>query len=388
MTNLLIRLFVKDYKDTSKESVRTSYGILSSATGLVINILLSCFKMIFGKLINSISVFADGVNNLFDSISSIISLVGFKISGKPADKEHPFGHGRMEYVSAILLAFLIVITGLNIIADSIDKFHEPSKIGFSVPTVAVLVVSIVAKLWMAYFNTKIGKAINSLTVDAVVTDSLGDILATSGTLVALIASKYTSFPLDAVMGIVVALVILYAGIDIIKGTLGPLLGEPPSKEIVNQLVDLIESQEGIIGTHDLVLHTYGHSKIMGSIHAEVDSNMDLMTGNDLIDRIEDLVKEELNIDMAIHIDPILLNDEKTEYFKEKVKNILEKISSEITFHDFRIVDGPTCTNLIFDVVLPYCVKMSEQELRDNIEKALEKEEKQCFAVIRVDREYL
>lgn len=388
MTNLLIRLFVKDYKDTSKERVRTSYGILSSATGLVINILLASFKMIFGKLINSISVFADGVNNLFDSISSIISLVGFKISGKPADKEHPFGHGRMEYVSAILLAFLIVTTGLNIIADSIDKFHEPSKTVFSVPTVAVLVVSIIAKLWMAYFNKKIGKAINSLTVDAVVTDSLGDILATSGTLVALVASKHTSFPLDAVMGIVVALVILYAGIDIIRGTLGPLLGEPPGKEIVNQLVDLIESQEGIIGTHDLVLHTYGHSKIMGSIHAEVDSNMDLMTGNDLIDRIEDLVKEELNIEMAIHIDPILLNDEKTEYFKEKVKNILEEISSEITFHDFRIVDGPTRTNLIFDVVLPYCVKMSEQELRDNIEKALEKEEKQCFAVIRVDREYL
>ncbi len=388
MTKLLIRLFVKDYEDTAKERVRTSYGILSSATGLVINILLSSFKMIFGKLVNSISLFADGVNNLFDAISSVISLAGFRISGKPADKEHPFGHGRMEYVSAILLAFLVVITGFELIADSINKLHEPSPTVFTFPAATVLVVSIFAKLWMAYFNRKIGKAINSLTVNAVVTDSIGDILASFCTLVALIASNYTNFAVDAVMGMVVAVVILYGGIGIIKDTLGPLLGEPPSKEVVDKLVKFIEAQEGIIGTHDLVLHTYGHSKIMGSIHAEVDSNMDLVTGNDLIDHIEDLVKQELNIDMAIHIDPILLNDEITEYYKEKVKSILAKISSKITFHDFRIVDGPTRTNLIFDVVLPYSVKLSEQELRDAVAKALEKEEKQCFAVIRVDREYL
>ncbi len=386
MTKLLIRLFIKDYQNTKSEKVRLRYGVLSGVTGIVLNIILSVFKMIFGAISNSISIIADGANNIFDAISSIISLVGFKISGKPADDEHPFGHGRIEYVSALTLAFFIMIMGVELIKTSIDKFSNPETVVFSIPAVVVLVLSIFGKIWLALFNRKIGKAINSVAVDAVVTDSLGDIAATTCSLVALISSKFTDKPVDAVMGIIVALVIIYAGIDIIKNTLGPLLGEPPDKEIVSQLEKLVMSFDGVVGIHDLVLHSYGSSRIYGSLHAEVPAEEDILHSHDTIDLIERKVKEELGIDISIHMDPVM-SDEHTHELREIALSVVRKLCADASMHDFRVVEGPTHTNLIFDVVLPRKSEYTEEEFKTAVETEIKKYNPDYFTVICIDRSF-
>lgn len=386
MTKLLIRLFIKDYQNTKSEKVRLRYGVLSGVTGIVLNIILSVFKMIFGAISNSISIIADGANNIFDAISSIISLVGFKISGKPADDEHPFGHGRIEYVSALTLAFFIMIMGVELIKTSIDKFSNPETVVFSVPAVIVLVLSIFGKIWLALFNRKIGKAINSVAVDAVVTDSLGDIAATTCSLVALISSKFTDKPVDAVMGIIVALVIIYAGIDIIKNTLGPLLGEPPDKEIVSQLEELVMSFDGVVGIHDLVLHSYGSSRIYGSLHAEVPAEKNILHSHDTIDLIERKTKEELGIDISIHMDPVM-SDELTHELREIAASVISKLCSDATMHDFRVVEGPTHTNMIFDVVLPRKSKYTEEEFKAAADTEIKKINPDYFTVICIDRSF-
>ena len=386
MTQLLIKLFVKDYQNTESEAVRVRYGTLSGLVGIAINIILSVSKMIFGAITKSISIIADGANNTFDAISSIINLVGFKISGKPADDEHPFGHGRIEYVSALTLSFFILIMGVELIKTSIDKFRNPETVIFSVPAVIVLIISILAKLWLAIFNRNVGKRINSVAVNAIVTDSLGDIAATTCSLIALISSKFTDLPIDAVMGIVVALVIIYAGIDIIKGTIGPLLGEPPEQEIVDRLEKLVMSYDGVVGIHDLVLHCYGHSKIYGSLHAEVPADIDILHSHDTIDLIERQVKEQLGIEISIHMDPII-NDERTHELKSEVNRIVKEICPEASIHDFRIVDGPTHTNLIFDALLPRKSPLTEQEFKDLITSKIKELDKKYFTVINIDRSF-
>ncbi len=387
MTRLLIRLFIGDSNKEISEAVRTRYGILSGVVGIVLNVILSVFKMIFGALTRSVSIIADGANNIFDAVSSVISLVGFKLSGKPADKDHPFGHGRIEYVSALTLAFVIIMMGIELIKSSIGKFSDPEKVIFSVPAVIVLVFSIAAKIWLALFNRKIGKIIDSVSVDAVVADSLGDIAATTCSLIALVASRFTDLPVDAVMGIIVAGVVLYAGIGIIKDTLGPLLGEPPDKETVKKLEKLVLSHENIIGIHDLVLHGYGHGKIFGSLHAEVPSDCDMINIHDTIDLIEKDIKEKLGIDVSIHMDPVLVGDEMTERLKSLTASILHGIEPALTFHDFRIVTGPTHTNLIFDVVIPYDSELTESEIKNRIDTSLCSENERYFTVITFDRSY-
>ena len=388
MTKLLIKLFVKDSENTSNEAVRARYGVLSGIVGIVLNIILSVFKMIFGVITRSVSIIADGANNIFDAVSSIISLIGFKISGKPADDEHPFGHGRIEYVSALTLAFIIMIMGIELIKSSVDKFTNPETVIFSVPAVVVLVLSILAKIWLAAFNKTVGQKIHSVAVNAVVTDSIGDIAATTCSLIALVASKFTAFPVDAIMGIIVALVVIYAGIGIIKDTLGPLLGEPPAKEIIDELEKLVLSYDGIIGIHDLVLHSYGHSKVIGSLHAEVPSDIDILKSHDTIDLIERDIKEKLGIEISIHMDPILVNDPLTNELKEVTAKVLADISPEITFHDFRVVTGQTHTNLIFDIVVPRASLLKDDELRMLIEKKIKEENDTYFTVITIDRSYV
>ena len=398
LTDLLLRLFIKEYKDARKyskgaasiaiipgEKERLKLGVLSGIVGIVLNVVLSVFKMIFGVITKSISIIADGANNIFDAISSIINLVGFKISGKPADEEHPFGHGRVEYVSALTLAFLIIVMGVELIKTSVDRFTNPETVIFSIPAVVVLVLSIFAKLWLALFNRKVGKMMNSVAVDAVVTDSIGDIAATTCSVIALVASKFTDFPVDGVMGIIVALIIIYAGIDIIKGTLGPLLGEPPEKEIVDKLENLVMSFDGVVGIHDLVLHTYGHSKIIGSLHAEVPADVDILHSHDTIDLIERTVNEKLGIEISIHMDPII-NDERTHDLKNMVSEIVSGICPEASMHDFRVVDGPTHTNLIFDVVLPR--KYPENDFKNSVESCVKQADEKIFTVINIDRDYI
>ena len=399
MTNFLLGLFIKEFRKdrTSKgassiavipdEKTRLKLGVLSGVVGIILNVILSVFKMIFGVITKSISIVADGANNIFDAVSSIISLIGFKISGKPADDEHPFGHGRVEYISALTLAFFILIMGVELIKSSFDRFTNPETVIFSIPAVIVLVFSILAKIWLAVFNRKIGKLMNSVAVDAVVTDSIGDIAATTCSLIALIASKFTDFPVDGVMGIIVALIVIYAGIGIIKDTLGPLLGEPPEKETVDRLVELVLSFDGVVGIHDLVLHSYGHSRIYGSLHAEVPAEVDILSSHDTIDLIERKVKDTLGIEISIHMDPII-NDERTTDLKNKVADIVINICKDASIHDFRIVEGPTHTNLIFDVVLPRKSGLSEQELTDKINSAVKHMGEKYFAVINVDRNYV
>lgn len=387
MSMLLIKLFVKDYRNTQSEKVRIKLGTLSGTVGILVNIILSVFKMIFGFITNSVSIIADGTNNIFDAISSIISLVGFKISGKPSDKEHPFGHGRVEYISALTLAFFILIMGFELIKTSVDKFNNPETVIFSVPAVIVLVLSILGKLWLALFNRKIGKMVNSVTVNAVVTDCIGDIAATLCSLIALIASKFTKLPVDAVMGIIVALIILYAGINIIRETMGPLLGEPPDKKIVEDIENLVLSAEGVVGIHDLVVHTYGHSKIFASIHAEVPADVDILKSHDAIDIIEKKAKEKLGIELSIHLDPVI-SDERTYEYKELAAKTVAGICEDATIHDFRIVDGPTHTNLIFDAVLPHNAKYTESEFKELIQLKIRAENEKFFTVINIDRSYI
>lgn len=388
MTNFLIKTFVRDYENTGSAVVRTRYGVLSGIVGICLNIILSVFKMIFGALTKSISIVADGVNNLFDAFSSIISLVGFKISGKPADKEHPFGHGRIEYVSALTLAFFILIMGFELAKTSVEKFRNPEQVIFSWPALIVLVCSIAGKIWLAYFNTAVGKKIDSVAVNAVVTDSIGDIAATTGTLIALIASRFTSLPVDAVVGVLVALVVMYAGIGIIKDTMGPLLGEPPSKEIVDKLEELVMSYDGVIGIHDLVLHSYGNAKVIGSLHAEVPANVDVLMSHNIIDNIESDIKEKLGIEISIHMDPVAVDDELTNKLKKIAAKAVSEIASEITIHDFRIVEGYTHTNLIFDAVLPHKFFMTEEEFKNTVSEKIKETDPTYNTVINIDRSYV
>lgn len=399
LTDFLLRLFISDYKKAKKtkgsaaaigiilgEKDRLRLGMLSGIVGIVLNVILSVFKMIFGALTGSVSIIADGANNIFDAVSSVISLAGFRISGKPADDEHPFGHGRVEYVSALTLAFFILIMGVELIKTSVDRFANPEAVIFSVPAVIVLVFSIIAKIWLAFFNRKVGKMMNSVAVDAVVTDSIGDIASTVCSLIALVASKFTDWPVDAVMGIVVALVVIYAGIDIIRSTIGPLLGEPPDKELVARLEMLVMSYEGIVGIHDMVLHSYGHGKIYGSLHAEVPAEIDILHSHDTVDLIEREIKEKLGIDISIHMDPII-NDERTHALKDAVAEIVDLVNAGSTIHDFRIVDGPTHTNLIFDAVLPRSSPLTEDEFRNAVEKGVKQISDKYFTVISIDRSY-
>lgn len=387
MTKLLIKLFIFDSENTADDRVRTSYGVLSGCVGIVLNTVLSVAKMVFGIITRSISIIADGANNLFDALSSVISLVGFKISGKPADDEHPFGHGRAEYVSALTLAFVVLIMGIELVKSSVDKLRNPEAVIFSLPAVIVLIIAIAAKIWLAVFNTKVGKKINSITVDAVVKDSIGDIAATSATLIALVASKFTALPVDAFMGIIVAGFIIYTGISIIKDTLGPLLGEPPDNSIVVEIEQKVLSYDGIVGIHDLVLHTYGHSKLFGSIHAEVPASTDVMVSHDTIDLIEREIRDALGIELTIHMDPVLVDDERTDTLKALVYEIVAGIDSRITLHDFRVVDGPTHTNLIFDLVVPRKFTMSENELLVAVNEKVKESDERYFAVITVDHSY-
>lgn len=392
LTKLLLNIFLPEHKKSDKgfvpdEKSRIKLGVLSGVVGIILNIILSVFKMIFGLITKSISIVADGANNIFDAISSVISLIGFKISGKPADDEHPFGHGRVEYISALTLAFFILIMGVELIKSSFDRFTNPEAVIFSVPAVIVLVCSIFVKIWLAVFNRKIGKMMNSVAVDAVVTDSIGDIAATTCSLIALVASKFTDFPVDGVMGIIVALIIIYAGIGIIRETLGPLLGEPPEKETVNKLVGLVMSFDGVVGIHDLVLHSYGHSRIYGSLHAEVPANVDILESHDIIDNIEREIKEKLGMEISIHMDPII-NDERTTELKNTITNIVTNICKDASIHDFRMVEGNTHTNLIFDAVLPRKAEISEDEFKNSVDESVKKINKKYFTVINIDREYV
>ena len=387
MTNLLIKIFIRDRENTTSPKVRTAYGTLSGAVGILVNILLSIAKLIIGSISHSIAITGDALNNLSDAASSAISLLGFRISSKPADEKHPYGHGRLEYLCGLAVAVIIMFMGLELIKSSAAKIFSPEKPEFSLVAIAVLVISILGKLWLALFNRKIGKAINSDTVNAVVKDSLSDIAATTASILSLILSQYFSLPFDGIFGVIVSLFVLWAGIGVFRNTSSSLLGQQPEPETVKMIEEKILSYEGVYGVHDLIVHDYGPGRCFVTAHAEVPSDTDIMVSHDLMDVIEQDFKRDTSYVLTLHMDPVVMDDEKTNNAKEMIAQIIAEIHPSLSFHDFRMVSGPHHTNLIFDVVIPFSVKLDSKTVVNTINDNIHKKNEKYFAVITIDHSY-
>lgn len=388
LTNILIRLFIKDYNNLENSQVRGQYGKLASVVGIATNILLFIIKIIAGMIFNSISIIADAVNNLSDSASSIITLAGFKISGKPADEEHPYGHERMEYVSGLIVSFIVIFLGLQLIKSSISKIIHPEMAEFSIISVTILIIAILIKLWQCIFYRTIGKRINSLTLIATSVDSRNDILATSAVLIAAIVTRLTNINLDGYMGALVAILILISGIKLVSDTVNPIIGMAPTKELVDRIYKKVLSYDSIIGLHDLTVHSYGAYKCFASVHCEVPAEQDIMVSHDIIDNIERDFLEDEGIHLVIHLDPVVTNDAKTNELKEKVNGIIKNILPEISMHDFRVVWGISHVNLIFDIVTPYNARLSDEELKKQISEEIYKIDATYNSIITVDHSYI
>ena len=387
MTNLLIKLFIKSPRDVASPAVRRAYGTLASTVGIILNLLLAAGKFTVGFLFGAISVQADAVNNLSDAGSQIISLVTFKMAAKPADRDHPFGHARIEYVTSMIVSFLILLVGWELLSGSVDKVFHPAETVFSWLSVAVLGVSVLVKLWLCLFNRKIAKKIDSQVMRATAADSLSDAGATFAVLVATLIYKFTSFDPDAYMGILVALLILWAGIKILNDTKNSILGEQPSEETVAMIEALVKEFEdqGAIGIHDLVVHNYGPGRVMASLHVEVDGDADIYASHDMADLIERRLRVECGIEATVHMDPIAIRDPRVSELKAYAEGIVREVDGRLRIHDFRIVPGETHTNLIFDIAAPFELAMSDADLRSKVADGIHEGNGHLFAVITVDR---
>ncbi len=388
MTNFLIKLFIRDSKNISNSKVRENYGKFAGIIGIISNIILFIIKITAGMLSNSIAIIADAINNLSDSGSSLVTVLGFKLSGRPADEKHPYGHARMEYISGLIVSFIILILGFQLIQTSAKKIINPEPAIFNLVSILVLVVSILIKLWQSLFYRKIGKLINSTTLVATSLDSRNDILATSSVLVATLISRFTGFNLDGYMGALVAIFIMISGIRLVMDTISPLLGTAPEKEMVDKIYKKILSYDSILGLHDLTVHSYGEGKCFASVHCEVSAEQDIMVSHDIIDNIErDFLKDD-SIHLVIHLDPIITNNSRINKLREEVESVISQISPEIGMHDFRVVLGVSHTNLIFDVVVPFDFKLSDDELIKEITESIHRTNKTHYAVITVDHNYI
>ncbi len=387
MTKLLIKLFIKDSENVKDTAVRTRYGYLGSITGIVLNVLLFAGKFIAGLVSGAISVTADAFNNLSDAGSSVMSLVGFKIAAQPADEEHPFGHGRMEYVSGLVISFVILLMGFELAKSSVAKIITPEDIKFSWLTLGILITSVLVKLWMALFNHSLGKKINSTSMRATAVDSLSDCISTSAVIVAMLVFYFADVNIDSYIGLAVALFILYSGVNTFRDSLTPLLGTKPEKEFVDEITATVEKYPDIVGTHDMIVHDYGVGNLIISMHAEVPMEMDFNAAHELIDMIEDQLKKKYNCLVTIHMDPVAVNDQKTMAIKAQVTKIVKSIDSRMSIHDFRMTDGKDRDNLIFDVVVPFGLKMTDAEVREAISEKVCKLDKAFFCVINVDKDY-
>ena len=387
MTNLLIKLFIRSPRDTASPAVRRAYGTLVSTVGIILNLLLAAGKFTVGLLFGAISIQADAINNLSDAGSQIISLITFKLAAKPADRDHPFGHARIEYVASMIVSFLILLVGWELLSDSVDKIINPSETVFSWLAVAVLGASVLVKLWLCVFNRKIAKKIDSSVMRATAADSLSDAGATFAVLVATLVFKFTGWDPDAYMGILVALLILWAGIKILNDTKNSILGEQPSEETVAQIEAMVEEfrDQGAIGIHDLVVHNYGPGRVMASLHVEVDGDADIYASHDMADLIERRLAVECGIEATVHMDPIAIRDPRVSELRAYAEAIVTEIDDRLRIHDFRIVPGETHTNLIFDIAAPFELALTNAELRSRVADAIHEKNNHLFAVITVDR---
>ncbi|HIT90872.1 MAG TPA: cation transporter [Candidatus Merdenecus merdavium] len=389
MTDFLVRTWIKDYKNTESGTVRTAYGVLASVVGIICNLLLFVVKIIIGIALNSISVMADAFNNLSDAASCVISFVGVKLADRPADKEHPFGHGRIEYISALMVSFLIIEVGFTFLKDGIKKIQSPETISFRLISIIFLFLSIGVKLWMAFFNKKLGMKIQSKVMSATAADAIGDVVATSATIFGLVVFQLSGKNMDGYIGILVAIFVMWSGIGIAKDTLEPLIGESIDPELYKRVTDLVESYDGIVGSHDLIIHNYGPNKSMGSIHAEVPSDVDINVSHEIIDKIERDAHKKIGILLVIHMDPIETKDKKILNTKNFVEQIIEQVDPELSFHDFRMVDGVQQVNLIFDLVVPFNYdEGKEEKVSNQIKRAMKEIDPKYECVITFDRPYV
>ena len=368
LTRLLIKWFVKPYKPCV--DIRVKYGILSGVVGIFVNVLLSAIKLIIGVIFGSITVMGDALNNLSDAGSSAVSLIGFKIASAPADEDHPYGHGRVEYICGMVVAGIILFMGYELIKSSINKILNPSIPELQWLGIIILLLSVLFKIWLAVFNRHIGKQINSSAVNAVVADSISDVVATVISVLAVILSFYLNKPLDGYFGIVVSCFVIYAGYGVLKETVAPLIGTPPSANTIKDIEDRILSYNNIVGVHDLIVHDYGPGKRFVTAHAEIPSSLDMMVGHDIIDIIERDLNKELGYSFTLHMDPVETDNEQVVNTSAIVEAVVKSIDHRMSIHDFRMVSGPKHTNLIFDVVVPYSLKKSCDEIVSEISLAM------------------
>ena len=352
MTKFLVKHFVKDYQNTKDLAVRTSYGSLASIVGIACNLLLFTVKFVVGLVLNSVSVTADAFNNFSDAGSSIIGLVGVRMAGKPADKDHPFGHGRIEYIAALIVAFLVIEVGFTFLKDSFSKIFHPEELVFKLSAVLILVLSIAVKLWLGHFNRTLGKRIDSKVMLATAADATGDAITTGVTILSIVIFYFFHINVDGYVGILVAAIVMWAGIGIARDTLEPLIGAPVDPALAGEITSLVESYDGILGTHDLIVHNYGPGRSIASIHAEVPKDTDVEKSHETIDRAEREVSKKLGLLLVIHMDPVDINNPKLAHIKEELEAILQKTDPALTYHDLRMVDGENQINLIFDLVVP------------------------------------
>lgn len=388
MITLLAGFFIKDAKEYHSIKVRESYGVLCGIAGIILNLLLFAGKLLAGMFSKSIAITADAFNNLSDAGSSLIMLIGFKISSQKPDPNHPFGHGRIEYLSGLLVALAILMMAVELIRTSVDKIFHPSEIMYSPLILVILIISIVVKCYMYYYNHSIGKKIDSAAMMATATDSISDSIATFAVLLATLISRFGGIQIDGYCGVLVGLFVFWAGISAARETINPLLGQPADADFVNQIEEIVLSYDEIEGIHDLVVHNYGPGRTMISLHAEVSANGNLLELHDVIDTAEQRLARELHCEAVIHMDPICTNDKQTREMKEIAENCLKEIDERLTLHDFRMVSGPTHTNLIFDVVVPFDFPMKDEQLLEVLTKNVQSERPESFLVVHVDHSYV
>lgn len=387
MIKLLAKIFIKDSQNTADSKVRVAYGYLCGAVGIALNILLFAGKIIAGTISGSVAVTADAFNNLSDAGSSIISLIGFRLASQKPDPHHPFGHGRFEYIASLIISIIIVLMGFELGKSSFEKIVAPQAVEYSAVTFAVLGVSVLVKLYMFFYNNSVGKKIDSATMRATAMDSISDAVSTGAVLISAVIAMFTNLALDGWMGLVVAAFIMVTGFKSAKETIDSLLGMPPSPEFVKQIEDMALQYDDIIGVHDMIVHNYGPGRTFVSLHAEVPSDGDIVAIHDTVDNAEREIAKELGCLVTIHMDPVDVHDEHTAQLREKVSEIIKQINPDITFHDFRVVSGPTHTNLIFDIVSPMDCGLSDQELADTIADKIHQCNESYFAVINVDKDF-
>lgn len=384
--DFLVRRFIKNYQDTKNANVRTSVGKLSGIVGILNNLFLFVIKFLIGTIVHSVSIQADGVNNLTDAGSNIISILSFHLSNKPADKDHPFGHERTETIASLFVGILILVLGFETAKESISKVIHPGSIDFRIASVIILLISIMVKFWMYAYNKKLSKAYDSSLLEATALDSISDVCGTTAVLVSTLLSSVLHFNLDGYMGIVVSGIILYGAYGLLRDMINSLIGEAPDPELVHNIADMIMAHPVILGVHDMMLHNYGPNKIFASAHVEVDSSKDIFETHDHIDNIEREVKENMNIDLVLHMDPVKVNDPETELYRAKVVEAIHQIDPKWGFHDFRIVSGPTHVNLVFDLVIPFEEKYTQEEIEEMLLKHIESDKK-IYLVLTIDHPY-